>query len=122
MSKKSAPPISPVMHQLSSYIAAALRKPLPAAVAEKTKHHVLDTIAAMVSGSRLAPGKQAIGYVGTLGGIKEASVIGEQIVTTADERRARQRHARARRRDRRLACAVIDPSRLRHRAGGAGDG
>jgi len=83
MSKKSEPQISPVMHQLSSYIAAALRKPLSAAVLEKTKHHILDTIAAMVSGSRLAPGKKAIGYVGTLGGVKESSVIGSKIVTTA---------------------------------------
>jgi 2-methylcitrate dehydratase PrpD len=83
MSKKSEPQISPVMHQLSAYIAAALRKPLSAAVVEKTKHHILDTIAAMVSGSRLAPGKKAIGYVGTLGGVKESSVIGSKIVTTA---------------------------------------
>jgi 2-methylcitrate dehydratase PrpD len=83
MSKKSEPQISPVMHQLSAYIAAALRKPLAAAVVEKTKHHILDTIAAMVSGSRLAPGKKAIGYVGTLGGVKESSVIGSKIVTTA---------------------------------------
>ena len=43
---------------LSAYIAAALRRPLPPAVVEKTKHHVLDTIAAIVSGSRLAPGKE----------------------------------------------------------------
>ena len=83
MSKKSEPQISPVMHQLSAYIAAALRKPLSAAVVEKTKHHILDTIAAMVSGARLAPGKKAIGYVGTLGGVKESSVIGSKIVTTA---------------------------------------
>ena len=71
------------MRELSAYIAAALRRPLPPAVVEKTKHHVLDTIAAMVSGSRLAPGKKAIGYVKTLGGIKEACVIGSNIITTA---------------------------------------
>jgi 2-methylcitrate dehydratase PrpD len=60
-----------------------MRRALPAAVVEKTKHHILDTIAAMVSGSRLKPGKQAISYVRTLGGIKEAGVIGGEIVTTA---------------------------------------
>jgi 2-methylcitrate dehydratase PrpD len=60
-----------------------LRKPLPPAVTEKTKHHVLDTIAAMVSGSRLLPGKKVISYVKTLGGAKEACVIGSRIVTTA---------------------------------------
>ena len=38
-----------VMQRLSGYIAQAPKRPLPAAVAEKTKHHVLDTIAAIVS-------------------------------------------------------------------------
>jgi 2-methylcitrate dehydratase PrpD len=83
MKKKTAPEISPVMQQLSAYIAAALRKPLPQAVTEKTKHHVLDTFAAMVSGSRLLPGRQAISYIKTLGGAKEATVIGSRFVTTA---------------------------------------
>jgi 2-methylcitrate dehydratase PrpD len=55
--------ISPLMLEVSAYIAAALKKRLPEEVAEKTKHHVLDTIAAMVSGSRLLPGKKAISYV-----------------------------------------------------------
>jgi len=71
------------MQQLSVYIASALRKPLPAAVAEITRHHVLDTLAAMVSGSRLLPGRTAISYVKTLGGAKEACVIGARCVTTA---------------------------------------
>jgi 2-methylcitrate dehydratase PrpD len=83
MSKKAEAQISPVMGELSDYIAAALRKPLPSAVVEKTKHHILDTIAAMISGSRLTPGKKAIGYVRTLGGVKESSVIGSKIVTSA---------------------------------------
>jgi len=83
MSKQPASQISPVMGRLSAYIAAALRRPLPAAVVEKTKHHILDTAAAMISGSRLAPGKKAIAYVRTLGGVKEAGVIGSNIVTTA---------------------------------------
>jgi 2-methylcitrate dehydratase PrpD len=52
-------------------------------VVEKTKHHVLDTIAAMVSGSRLKPGKKAIAYVKILGGAKEATVIGSGVVTNA---------------------------------------
>jgi 2-methylcitrate dehydratase PrpD len=75
--------LSPVMTQLASYIAQALRKPLPGPVVEKTKHHVLDTLAAMVSGSRLLPGRQAISFVSTLGGAKEACVAGSRIVTSA---------------------------------------
>jgi 2-methylcitrate dehydratase PrpD len=71
------------MHRLSAYIARAPRKPLPAAVIEKTKHHLLDTFAAMLSGSRLAPGIRAISFVQTLGGVKEAAVAGSRVVTAA---------------------------------------
>ena len=71
------------MKRLSGYIAQAGKKGLPPAVAERTKHHVLDTIAAMVSGSRLLPGRKGISYVKGLGGTKEACVIGSRIVTTA---------------------------------------
>jgi len=80
---KKAAEISPLMRELSTYIAGALKRPLPENVVEKTKHHVLDTFAAMISGSRLLPGKKAIGYVKTLGGVKEATVIGSRIVTSA---------------------------------------
>jgi 2-methylcitrate dehydratase PrpD len=83
MSRQPTTQISPVMRRLSGYIASALRRPLPPAVTEKTKHHILDTIAAMVSGARLTPGKKAIAYVKTLGGVKEAGVVGSRIVTTA---------------------------------------
>ena len=80
---QKTPQISPVMKQLSTYIARTLRRPLPAAVTEKTKHHILDTLAAMVSGSRLLPGVKAIAYVKELGGRKEAIVAGSRIVTSA---------------------------------------
>ena len=80
---KTEAEISPLMRQVAEYIAGALKRPLPQEVAEKTKHHVLDTIAAMVSGSRLLPGKKAIAYVKTLGGAKEACVIGSRLITTA---------------------------------------
>ena len=59
MKEKSPSEISPLMKELSEYIAGALKQPLPKDVVEKTKHHVLDTIAAMVSGSRLLPGRRA---------------------------------------------------------------
>jgi 2-methylcitrate dehydratase PrpD len=75
--------ISPVMRRLSAYIAQAGKRTLPPAVAERTKHHVLDTIAAMVSGSRLLPGRKGISYVKGLGGVKEACVVGSRVVTTA---------------------------------------
>ena len=77
--------VSPVMNGLSAYIAQALKKPLPAAVLEKTKHHLLDTVAAMVSGSRLLPGRKAISYVKSLGGTRESCVIGSPVVTSAKQ-------------------------------------
>src|SRR5262252_3674896 len=79
----SAMPVSPMMERVSTYIASALRKPLPAAVAEKTKHHVLDTLAAMVSGSRLRPGKAAVSFARAEGGAREACVAGSRVLTSA---------------------------------------
>jgi len=75
--------ISPLMQELSGYIAGALRRALPAPVAEKTKHHVLDTVAAMVSGSKLLPGRMAIAYTKTLGGVREATIVGSRSMTSA---------------------------------------
>jgi len=72
------------MRELATYIARAPRKALPPTVVETTKHHVLDTIAAMVSGSRLLPGQKAITYVKTQGGSKESCVIGSKFFTTAE--------------------------------------
>ena len=74
--------ISPLMQQLSAYIAVALDKPLPDEVLERAKVHLVDTFAAMISGSRLLPGKKAIAYVKSLGGKPEAGVIGTRIVTS----------------------------------------
>src|SRR3954464_8004262 len=75
--------ISTPTRLLSDYIAGALARPLPDAVAEKVRHHVLDTLAAMVSGSRLRPGVMAIGYVASLGGQRESSVVGTALQTCA---------------------------------------
>jgi 2-methylcitrate dehydratase PrpD len=75
--------IGPVMRALSAYIAEALGRELPAEVAEKGKHHLLDTLAAMVSGSRLSPGRMAIAYVQAQGGTPEALVVGSGTLTSA---------------------------------------
>ncbi|MCH7608425.1 MAG: MmgE/PrpD family protein [Chloroflexi bacterium] len=72
-----------LIESLAQYIASALERPLPAEVAEKTKHHVLDTIAAMVTGSKLKPGELATRFAASQGGTPEAMVIGSQVVTTA---------------------------------------
>jgi 2-methylcitrate dehydratase PrpD len=74
--------ISAPTRALAAYIAQAPALRLPAEVAEKARHHILDTLAAMVSGSRLPPGPIAIAYVRRLGGTPQASVAGSRVVTS----------------------------------------
>ena len=81
--KEDKPGPGPVIGALASYIAAAKDRPLPAEVAAKTGLHLLDTLAAIVSGSALRPGEIAAEYVRGLGGAQESVVIGSDIVTTA---------------------------------------
>ncbi len=81
--KKTNAAVTPLTRTLAQYIAAAPRRALPAGVTERAKHHLLDTIAAMLSGSRLLPGRRAIEFIATQGGIAEATVIGTSIVTSA---------------------------------------
>lgn len=75
--------ISPVMRGLSGYIAGALAQPLPEAVAAKAKHHLLDTLASMVSGAHLPAGRLAVAYARQQGGTPEATVAGSDLVTSA---------------------------------------
>jgi 2-methylcitrate dehydratase PrpD len=74
--------ISAPTRRLSEYVAGALMRPLPNVVIDKARHHILDTLAAMVSGSRLHPGLIAIDYVAALGGLPEASVVGAALRTS----------------------------------------
>ncbi len=74
--------VSPMMLKLSAHIAGTLKRPLPENVATRAKLHLVDTFAAMISGSRLLPGQKAIGYVKSLGGKPAAGVIGTRMLTT----------------------------------------
>jgi 2-methylcitrate dehydratase PrpD len=72
----AAQDVSPVMAKLSEYMAGARNQELPEKVAQDAKHHILDTIAAMVSGSELPPGRDAIEFARTYaGGQKVATVV-----------------------------------------------
>jgi 2-methylcitrate dehydratase PrpD len=73
--------VGPVMSALSVYMAAAKDRPLPAEVAEKAKHHVLDTFAAMVSGSELPPGRAALVLAREQAGRPVATVVGSSVLT-----------------------------------------
>src|SRR4051812_44441020 len=75
--------VSTPLEPLSTYISKALDMPLPAPVQQRAKIHLLDAVSAMVSGSRLLAGKCAIRYVRTLGGTREAHVVGTRVATTA---------------------------------------
>jgi len=55
-------PVSPLMATLSSYMADAGGRALPDEVVEKAKHHILDTFAAMISGSNLPPARAALKF------------------------------------------------------------
>lgn len=72
--------VSPIMQQLSAYMAAAATRPLPEEVTEKAKQHILDTFAAMISGSELRPGRAALEFARAYGGKEVASVVASNIV------------------------------------------
>ena len=74
---------SEIMKKLASYIADAGQMTLPVDAAEHGKHHLIDTVASIISGSRLAPGKVIMKYMRSLGGTKEALLLGSDYVTTA---------------------------------------
>ena len=76
---RSLPQVSAITQALSAYIASAGKRPLPGDVVEKAKHHLLDTIAAMISGSRLLPGQMAHRYAALQGGPREASVMASRL-------------------------------------------
>jgi len=53
---------------------------LPVETLDAVKHHVLDTFAAMVSGSELPPGKAALSFAAAQGGKPVATVAGSTIL------------------------------------------
>jgi 2-methylcitrate dehydratase PrpD len=77
-SRVAAESISPVMTDLSTYMSEARNRAFPDKVMEEAKHHILDTVAAMVSGSELPPGRKAIEFARAYGGEKIATVVASQ--------------------------------------------
>src|SRR5437867_2739285 len=78
-----AAPATDVTGRLARYMVAARDRELPPKVLQATKHRILDTIAAIVSGAKLKPGEMAIRYVRSQGGPAEASVPTTNIKTAA---------------------------------------
>lgn len=75
--------ISEHSQRLSTYIAEAAAAALPDAVAEKTKHHILDTLAATISGVQLPAGQAILRFFAQQGGTAEAAICGTGLVSTA---------------------------------------
>jgi 2-methylcitrate dehydratase PrpD len=77
---RAANPPSPMIVKLGNYMAEAANRALPEEVIEKTKHHILDTLAAMVSGTELPPGKVALAMAKAHTGEKTGTVVGSNIL------------------------------------------
>jgi 2-methylcitrate dehydratase PrpD len=73
-------PISDVMTRLSTYMSEARDRAVPENVMEKMKEHVIDTFAAMVSGSELLPGQVALNFVRAYRGNPVATVVADTTV------------------------------------------
>jgi 2-methylcitrate dehydratase PrpD len=69
-----------IMDAMSVYMAQAANKPLPDAVTERTKQAILDTLAAMISGSELPPGQLALKFARAYKGESVATVVASDIV------------------------------------------
>jgi 2-methylcitrate dehydratase PrpD len=72
-----------IIDSLVQYLLAARNSSLPAEVLQKGKSHLLDSLAAVVSGSTLKPGKLGLQHARDLGGKEECRVLGSNFKTTA---------------------------------------
>jgi len=75
----------PEMSALSTYMSAAGTRALPAEAAEHAKHHLLDTLASMISGSELPPGQAALRYIRAHGGKGETTIAGSALTASATD-------------------------------------
>ena len=78
--KLAAEDVSPVMLKLSAYMSEARNSALPDKVLQETKHHILDTFAAMISGSELPPGGMALKFAHAYGGPGICTVVASNVL------------------------------------------
>lgn len=77
--------LSPVMSKLSTYMSEAGGRALPDEVVEKAKHHILDTFAAMISGSDLPPARAAFQYARDYTTDKTATIVASKMTSSPPE-------------------------------------
>ncbi len=66
-----------ITRQLAEFLAGARDATLEPPVIEKAKHHIVDTVAAMVSGTALHVGERALAALPAFEGLAEATVFGQ---------------------------------------------
>jgi 2-methylcitrate dehydratase PrpD len=71
------------MTTLAAYMSAARTRALPDEVAEQAKYHLLDTLAAMISGSELPPGQAAQRHIREHSGSGTVTVVGTALTAPA---------------------------------------
>ena len=71
-----------IIDSLVEYMLAARHVKLPPEVVQKGKSHILDTFAAIVSGSTLKAGKLGLQHARAQGGKEECTVLGSNLRTT----------------------------------------
>lgn len=80
-----SPGVSPVMEKLSAYMSEAAERALPDEVQEKAAQHILDTLAAIISGSNLPPGSAALRFARAYGGQPVATVVASNLLLSPIE-------------------------------------
>ena len=73
-------PTADITSTLATYMSEAATRPLPPDVVEKTKHVILDTFAAMISGSDLPPGRFAIQFATAYKGERISTVAASNVL------------------------------------------
>jgi 2-methylcitrate dehydratase PrpD len=76
---------SSVMSRLSAYMSGAGKRPLPADISEQAKHHLVDSLASMISGSELLPGQAAQRYIGEHGGKGSSTIAGTRLTAAPSD-------------------------------------
>ncbi|MGH9680527.1 MAG: MmgE/PrpD family protein [Candidatus Acidiferrales bacterium] len=81
--KAGAAPATDITGQLARYMVEARDRTLPPEIAREAKHHILDSLGAIISGTRLRPGELAIAFIRGQGGVPESPVLATNIKTSA---------------------------------------
>ncbi len=68
---------------MAEYCSTVIDHPLPREIAVKARLHLLDTLAAMISGAQLRAGKKAVAFIQHQGGDEQAGIPGTAMATNA---------------------------------------